>query len=317
MTSTSPRVSVIMPAYNAERFIAAAVASVMRSTFADWELLVIDDGSTDKSVANAEAAAANDARVRIIRVPHSGIANVRNTGLREARGEFIANLDSDDLMFPERLQVQVAYLDAHPACVALGTRALIIDENDRPQDVRVRYLTHAEIDGAHLAGMPGAIWNPTAMFRKAAALQINGYESELASTGEDFDLWLRLAQVGELRNLPDVLNCYRVHGSNISINTVGKEQRHQVALASLARAFARRGIANRVPERQSAPPLTQAELLCDKALLSYFSGNRRGAFLTALRACAHNPFAVKSISALRLILSQPGSAVLPTLKSTS
>lgn len=312
----SPRVSVVMPVHNAERFVEAAVASVMASSFVDWELLAINDGSTDNSVARINAAAGNDPRVRIITVPHGGVANARNAALNEARGELIANLDADDLMFPNRLQQQVSYLAAHPGCLALGTRALVIDENDRPQQVGVRYLTHADIDGAHLAGRPGAIWNPTAMFRKAAAVRVGGYKSDLASTGEDFDLWLRLAEIGEIRNLPDVLNCYRVHGRNISINDNNSEERKAIALATVARAFARRGILNRTPVRETPAPSSQSELLCDEALLLYFRGDRRRAFAKSLMACLRNPFAANSISAVRLISSKRYTTVLPALKST-
>src|SRR4051812_32841029 len=109
----SPRVSVVMPVYNGERFIAESVRSVLASDLTDLELLVLDDGSTDGSVAAANAAAAGDPRVRIVTLPHGGVAAARNTGLHEARAPLIANLDADDVMFPHRLSRQLAFLDAH------------------------------------------------------------------------------------------------------------------------------------------------------------------------------------------------------------
>src|SRR5829696_8441401 len=97
----SPRVSVVMPAYGAEKFVAEAVSSVLASRYRDLELLLLDDGSSDATVAEATRAAAGDERLRVIALPHGGVAAARNAGLAHARGELIANLDADDTMFPD------------------------------------------------------------------------------------------------------------------------------------------------------------------------------------------------------------------------
>ena len=303
--SAGPRVSVVMPVYNGERYIAEAVASVLASDFADLELLVLDDGSTDASIAEATRAAAGDARLHVIQLTHVGVAAARNAGLHAARGEFIANLDSDDAMFPDRLRRQVAYLDANPDCVAAGSRALVVDANGNPVRVGVRLYSHEEIDNAHLDGRGGAIWNPTATFRTRAAKDIGGYAEHLQTTGEDVDLWLRLAEVGRLVNLPEVLTRYRVHGANVSLSATDAARRLEVTLETVGRAFVRRGIVGRVPAKRDASPSLPSDRRVDKALLQYYNGARLRALFGAAVALALNPSTTVTRAAVRTILHSP------------
>ena len=296
----APRVSVVMPVFNGERFIAEAVESVLASEFDDLELLVlVDGGTTDASAAEATRAAAGDARVRVIDHPHVAPSMARNIGLREARGDLIANLDSDDVMLPERLGRQVAFLDAHPECVAVGSRALVIDAEGRPLQIGVRAFTHEEIDGGHLDGRGGTIMNPTATFRREAAARIGGYSEQLLTTGEDFDFWLRLAEVGRLVNLPDVLIGYRTHDRNASLGDAGRERRLAVTLEILARTYARRGITDRQPAKRKGPPVRSWERWTDRALLRHFTGNRLESVLAALVAVSMRPSAPAARAALR------------------
>ena len=301
----SPRVSVVMPVYNGEPFIAESVRSVLASELADLELLVLDDGSTDRSVAVAREAAAGDARLRIVSLPHGGVAAARNAGLREARAPLIANLDADDVMLPQRLTKQLAFLDAHPEYVAIGSRALVIDAHGIPKRVGVRLFTHEEIDRAHMEGRGGAVWNPTMTFRKDVALRVGGYLDGLHTTGEDHDLWLRMAEVGRLANLPDVLVRYRIHGRNVSLSSADRERRLAVTLETLGRAFARRGITDRTPAKIAAPAAGLAERLRDAALLRFFSGERGRAMLLALPACVLQPTSPATWAAARAILREP------------
>ena len=301
----APRVSVVMPVYNREEYIAEAVSSALASDFRDFELVLIDDGSTDASLKVAERAAAGDARLRIATLPHGGVAVARNAGLREARGEYIANLDADDAMFAHRLRVQVDYLDSHPDCVAVGSRVLFVDAQSRPLYVGMQFFTHDDIDRAHLEARPCAIGLPTTMYRKAAVEAVGGYASELNATGEDYDLWLRLAEVGRLANVPDVLTRYRIHGSNMSLHPEGKEDRQAVTVETLSRAFARRGMTGRQPVRVAARPLNRAERWRDTALNRYFAGDRLGATWRALAALLMDPSSDSVRSALRTVLRTP------------
>jgi glycosyltransferase involved in cell wall biosynthesis len=302
----TPRVSVVMPVFNGERFIAEAIESVLASRFRELELLVlVDGGTTDASALVAARAAAGDARVRIVPHEHVTPAVARNIGLRESRGDLIANLDCDDAMFPDRLGIQVAYLDSHPECVAVGSRALIVDSESRPVGVGVRAFSHEDIDDWHLAGRGGTIMNPTATFRKAAALRIGGYSSDLPTTGEDFDLWLRLAEVGRLVNLPEVLIRYRTHDRNASLGDAGREKRKAVTLEILTRTFARRGITDRQPAKLKAPPVRAWELWADRALLRYYSGNRLAAGAAAIAGFVMQPAAPAARAALRSVFNGP------------
>ena len=299
----APRVSVLMPVYNGERYVGDAVRSVLASRFADFELLVVDDGSTDASVDEATRAAAGDRRLRVLRVPHGGVAAARDAGLRAARGDLVANLDADDAMFPERLERQVAFLDRHPECVAVGARCVACDAAGRP--VRIvggRHLAHEAIDGAHMQGLGGAIWNPSATFRRRAALDAGGYPATPHATGEDHDFWLRLAEVGRLANLPDVLVRYRLHDANASSGDGIAERRLPVTIDNLRRAYHRRGITDREPVKGRAPPPRPAERWCDRALCRHFAGDRGGAVRAVLVALLFDPFAPGTRSAARRIL---------------
>lgn len=290
-----------MPVYNGERFIAESVKSVLASTFADLELLVLDDGSTDASVAVATQAAAGDPRLRVVTLPHGGVGQARDAGLQHARADLIANLDADDVMFPDRLARQVAYLDAHPECVAVGARCAVIDAQRRPLRIVGRFFHHEEIDRALLSGNGGALGNPTAMFRKAVALSVGGYGDHLRSTGEDHDLWLRMGEAGRLACLPEVLVWYRIHDANTSTGPGSQERRLPVTLATLTRAYARRGISGE-PVKVPTPPKSLWERRCDDALLRFYSGERIGALMHILAAIVLNPAAPSVRSAARPIL---------------
>ena len=299
------RVSVIMPVYNGERFIAEAVGSVLANSFTDFELVVLDDGSTDGSADAAARAARGDGRVQIVRCAHAGIGATRNAGLELARGEFIANLDSDDAMFPNRLAKQVAYLDRHAECVAVSARSVVVDDESRPIGMVGRYFTHQDIDRFLLDGHGGAIGGDSAMLRRDAVRSVGGYAARLASTGEDHDLWLRLAEIGRLACPPWVLNRYRVHQRNVSVGKRSRERRLPVTLDTLQRAFERRGIADRIPAKIPSPPLRAGEKRRDRALLRYYSGDRRGAAVDALVLLARHPRTPGMAESLRIIASGP------------
>ena len=313
---TTPRVTVVMPVYNGARFIFDGVRSALNSSYRDLELLVVDDGSTDDSIIVATRAAAGDPRLRVVRGAHQGVAAARNIALREARGTYIANLDSDDVTFPQRFARQVAYLDRHPRCVALGVRTIIADGHDRALRVTQRYFAHTHIDASLLDGNGGAIGNDGAMFRREVALRIGGYEEHLTRTGEDHDFWLRLAEVGELACLPEVLIWYRLHDTNVSGGSDHQERRLPVTLANLERAFTRRGMTDRAPAKRLSPPLSAAELRRDAALLRHFSGQRWRALALALVAMVLNPADAATRAAVTTILTtRPGIPLAPDQRS--
>lgn len=244
-----------MPVYNAERFVAEAVASILGQTFDDFELLVLDDGSQDRSLAAVEAACAGDPRVRIIRSSHAGLVARLREGIAEARAEFLARQDADDLSRPDRFARQVDYLQRHPECSALSAGTLLVDPDGRPIRERPAPRDHAAIESRLLSGRGDAIVHSAAMFRRADLIAAGGYRPE-TEPAEDVDLYLRLAERGRLANLPEILLHVRQHVTRVSNRRAGDQRRRLEAVVREARQ--RRGLdagptppASGVPERIS------------------------------------------------------------------
>ena len=130
-----PRVSVIVPVFDGERYLRQALDAILGQTFPDFELIVVDDGSTDATPSILAETAARDARVRVERLPRSGHTAATRHALALARGELLAHCDHDDVWAPTRLARGVAYLDAHPDVAVVGTAATVVDADDRPLGV--------------------------------------------------------------------------------------------------------------------------------------------------------------------------------------
>jgi len=125
-----PLVSVLLPVWNGERFLRASIDSIASQTFRAFELIVISDGSTDGSLEIAREAAGLDSRIVVLPLPHDGLPAALNAGIAAARGAYLARMDADDLAVPARLERQVAYLDAHPHCVVVGSAVDVVDAQD-------------------------------------------------------------------------------------------------------------------------------------------------------------------------------------------
>ena len=220
---SAPAVTVLMPVYNAERFVAQTVQSILAQSFHDFEFLVINDGSTDRSLEILQDYARRDDRIRIISRPNTGYVAALNEGLGLARGEFIARIDADDLADPRRLELQVERMRREPQLVALGSNAYAMDEDGRLLGDYNVPLTHEDIEAAHLRGS-SSIHHPAVMLRPGALKQVGGYRKELMPC-EDFDLWLRLGEVGRLANLSEKLLTKRLFaGSAVATNLARTEK---------------------------------------------------------------------------------------------
>lgn len=236
-----PQVSVVMAVYNGVEYLPATMASILNQTFRDVEFVIINDGSTDPSVAPLlERYAREDARIKLVSRPNKGLTPTLNEGLRLATAPLIARMDSDDLARPDRLEKQVAFMRAHPEVVLLGGAYELIDHRDRLLTTIRPPLDNATLQQHCLQGTT-PICHPLAMFRREAALKVGGYD-ESFTVAQDIDLWLRLGEVGELACLPDVLLGYRMHEKSVS----EKKQTQQVANMKRAceAAWQRRGITN-------------------------------------------------------------------------
>ncbi|MCU1228668.1 MAG: glycosyltransferase [Acidobacteria bacterium] len=234
----APRVSVVLPVWNGERFLVRAIESVLAQTFTSLELLVIDDGSTDETAAIARGFAARDARVVVVTREHGGVAQALNAGIAAARGQYIARMDADDVSFPSRLQRQIEFLDARPDCVAVGTAVEIIDEIGEHVGTKTFAETHDEIE-SELIGGTSAIAHPTVLARRDALVAVGGYELDRYPS-EDYDLWIRLVEKGQLANLREPLLAYRRHRGAIGV----RHHDWQMSMGAMinSRARASRGL---------------------------------------------------------------------------
>lgn len=240
-----PTISVILPVFNAAKYVRAALESVLAQSFGDLELLVIDDGSTDESLELIQQATQYDSRCRVISQQNRGIVFSCNHGIELARGKYIFRMDADDIARPRRLEHQIAYLRAHPECVAVGTRVMLIDPDDLPIREMSDLRSHDEIDAAHLRGLGGCIIHPTVGMRADALIRVGGYRPAY-EWAEDLDLFLRLAEVGQLANLPQVLLDYRQHLASVGYARQVEQWRRNGAAVADARR--RRGL----PQREEA-----------------------------------------------------------------
>jgi glycosyltransferase involved in cell wall biosynthesis len=208
ISTAIPTVSVVMPVHNTEAFLSDAIDSILAQTFTDWELICVDDGSSDCSLAVLRRYERADSRIRVVSRPKTGVARARNDGMALGRGRYIAAMDSDDVALPERLCRQVDYMESHPDCVGLGAAVRIVGPDLMPIKEELPPLDHETIDRQALAGNGASIRQPVAIFRTDAVRQVGGYRDELLAQ-EDTDLYLRLAEIGRLANLPDLLLLYR------------------------------------------------------------------------------------------------------------
>ena len=242
-----------MAVFNGVEYLAEAMDSMLAQTFGDFELIVVDDGSTDSSPAVLADYAKRDPRVRIVPQKNAGLTAALNAAAKLATGDLLARMDPDDVALPERLAEQVAFMDEHPEITLLGTRVTLIDPYGTPYQNPLHPLHHDEIDAKLLAGEGWAIVHPAAMMRRSAFEAVNGYD-ERYRTSQDFDLWLRMAEAGKLANLPTPLLKYRQHLG--SANFKKAEQQKKLKVQIMTQAHARRGLPAFDPASLGAPPVT-------------------------------------------------------------
>lgn len=207
--AAAPRVSVIVPVYNGAATIAGTLRSVLAQTFGDFEVLVVDDGSTDGSGAIAQALAADlgDDRLRVLHQANGGQAIARNHGMAAARGEFFAFIDADDWWTPDKLAAQVAALDAHPAAALAYSWTVLVNGDRQPLGGRVEAPFSGAVHGPLLVtDFISSGSNP--LVRRGAIARVGGFDPALIPS-EDWDLWLRIAAAFDLICVPHPHILYR------------------------------------------------------------------------------------------------------------
>ena len=226
-----------MPVYNGARFLAEAVESILAQSVRQFELIAVDDGSTDESAEILKQYAVGDARVRVFERPHAGLPATLNFGCSLAEGRYIARMDTDDIALPSRFERQIEFLECHPQVAILGTQLEPIREDGTRIDVTNVPLAPADI----VSNMQKfcCMHHPTVMMRAAALRELGGYR-EAFQAAEDHDLWLRAAERYELANLPEVLLRYRIHTAAVSFHKL-EQQVISAMAADLAAALRRAG----------------------------------------------------------------------------
>jgi len=252
----TPLISVMMSVYNAERYVAEAIQSILGQTEGRFEFLIVNDGSRDASGSIIDRYAAQDSRIRAIHQENRGLIASLNRMLDEAHAPLVARMDSDDVSRPERFAVQLAWMQAHPDIAVLGTNTDELDADgaffpcsdfhpEHPADIRERLMAAS------------AMCHPSVMMRRDVIRSLGGYRAAFRHC-EDYDLWLRVSERHDLYNLPDRLFLYRrspdqVSEKHILVQAIG------AACARYAAQQRRAGLPDPFEGATSLPSLDQID----------------------------------------------------------
>jgi len=300
MNQHKPKISVIMPVYNDERFVSAAMGSILRQTFGDFEVIVVDDGSTDATTEIIKGFA--DSRIRIIRQENQGPAVARTNGVLAAEGEYIAFMDSDDISEPTRLELQNTFLDNARDIAMVGCATRIISETGRIL-FNQSAPTGPDIINRRLGEDLFCFYGAEVMVRRQAAVEAGLFRGEIVQR-EDTDFFLRMNEKFRMDNVPEFLYRYRMNTRSLGF-TRWKEQKHfgelvrelaeqrkKTGADSLQRGEAlndRGETGSESPQKRSLGSVL-AWLCLEEAQLATENGEKARAVYYALRATYHQPF---------------------------
>ncbi|HZU64018.1 MAG TPA: glycosyltransferase [Novosphingobium sp.] len=258
-TPVVPTVSVIMPVYNVEPYVAEAITSVLAQTYADFELIIVDDGGQDRSVEICQGF--EDPRIRIVHQANRGLAGARNTGILAARGRYLAFLDSDDRWLPEKLALHVIHLEANPDVGVSFSPSRFIDVNGAPMRLRMK----PKLDGISPEDIfcRNPVGNGSAPVIRRTALEAIAFRhptepgrtcffDESLRQSEDIECWLRLALIGKVRfaGIAPALTEYRVAGGGLSAQVLRQYETWQGVVDRL-QAYAPEFAARHLPRARA------------------------------------------------------------------
>lgn len=282
-------VSVLMPVYNAEKYIKTAVDSIIEQTFTDFEFIIINDGSTDGTLGVLEKYAKQDGRIRLISRENKGLIATLNEGMSIAKAPLIARMDADDVSLPDRLAIQKTYMDNNPAVNCIGGVSRVIDSEGR-------FLIHTDtpfgakkVEEMALSGR-SPITHPTAMMRTESLRLIGGYK-EQNYPAEDLALWLELSEIGEINNIEEVLLEYRIHDASIS-TMLHKDQLDKTREICIA-ACRKRGVEVEFKATVGRPGVTRKskfEVVLRHGWWAFGSKQWRTSAIYAVKAISIMPF---------------------------
>jgi glycosyltransferase involved in cell wall biosynthesis len=296
--------SVLLPIHNADKYLVMAIESVLTQDYRNFELLLLNDGSTDGSAAILERFAALDARCKVHAWPNRGLIATLNAGIQLAAGKVLIRMDADDICRPHRFSRQMSYMQEHPDCVAVGSRVMLIDAEGWPIcEFLWNHMHHDDIDAAHIAGMGGSsIVHPSAVIRRQAIMEIGGYRAAYPHA-EDLDLFLRLAEVGKLANLAEVLLEYRQHPD--SVGYLHACTQWDSVRRAVVDACARRGLrqvewTTQLNSMQCVP--SSADMHRKWSWWALGAGNRKTASKHAWKALSCAPFDMQNLRLCACVL---------------
>jgi glycosyltransferase involved in cell wall biosynthesis len=209
----SPLVSVVMCVYNDEKNLSSSIESILRQTFTEFEFIIVDDGSTDKTSEILDSYSTKDPRIKVFHLKNSGTAASANYGISKAIGRYIARIDSDDISYPHRLQTEVDLLDKGFNLALVGGGAHIIDHDGNI--VGVRNIKTRKEKRALL--FRNIFQQSDVMFRKTVFDSLGGYREKFKN-GEDYDLWLRISEVAEIKKINNILGQWRLNPGGFSFS---------------------------------------------------------------------------------------------------
>lgn len=233
-----PKVSVVVPVYNAGNHLVRALGSIIEQSFTEWEMICVNDGSRDGSGNVLDWFARQDSRIRVIHQDNTGIVGALNRGCEAARSDYICRMDADDIALPDRIATQYDFMQTHPDCVAVGGAIVEMDVDSSPLATSRLPGEHDQIVDRLLHRQTG-LFHPTTMIRRSAFENVGGYRKEYEWI-EDHDLWLRLSMIGKLYNASQVVLCYRQHATSVCWQ---KSQRQRELMSQLLQsAYQQRGL---------------------------------------------------------------------------
>ena len=303
LSTVPPEISVILPVYNAGRFLRGALDSLLAQSLGDFEIIAVDDGSADGSERILRTYASRAPRVRVIRRANTGIVGALNDGLAAAQGNLIARMDADDISLPQRFERQAAYLTNHPECLAVGTDVLYTDPEGAPLIRHHPAKHHEGILEQLLNGNGGALIHPTIMARRHAIEKAGGYRSRYQWI-EDLDLYLRLSDQGRLANLPEVHLHYRQHLRSVNYTQGGRDELRRELVSPRRSALGLPPLAAELSETQS---YRVADWRRHWAYDAARGGNWASARKNARKALAASPFDRRNWQCVRYAMSAPAN----------
>lgn len=236
MTQTPAAIDILVTAYDSARFLPQTIDSILKQTFTNWRLLIVDDLSTDRTAEIIQDYASRDARIFYLHGQHQGIAAAANIGLGAVSAPLLARIDADDIASPIRLQVQYDFMQSHPDIIAVGSDVMLIDKQGKPLRRRTAPNGWQRIETT--LKTRNCMCHPSAMIRTQALRQIGGYRDKFRNS-LDYDLWLRLSEIGKIDNIPQDLLFYRRHAAQISASSNAHRQT-LYSVAAVTDAFIRR-----------------------------------------------------------------------------